>query len=105
MFTKVKNKIQREDYWMKTLLSICSYGLNERAKFMNKRSLIRKHFPPLPRYGELFIDTRTRSKVTNHDLPSDIEIFFSVFLKQFLIKYRSNECQKLLKLLERKIKN
>ena len=59
MFSKVKNKIQREDYWMKTLLIICPYGLNERAKFRNKSSLIRKHFPPLLRYGELFIDTRT----------------------------------------------
>ena len=47
------------------------YVLNERTKFMNKDSPIGKVFPPLPRYGQRFIETRTRSKITNHDLSSD----------------------------------
>ena len=34
--------------------------------------------------------------INNHDLPSDIEIFFN-FLKKCSLKYRSNECRKLLK--------
>ena len=80
---------------MQTLLSHClSYGLNERTNFMNKDSPIGKHFPKLPRYGERFIDTRTRSKITNHDLLSVIDIFFN-FPKQFSLKHGSNKSQKL----------
>ena len=62
---------------------------------MNKDSPIGKHFPKLPRYGERFIDTRTRSKITNHDLLSVIDIFFN-FPKQFSLKHGSNKSQKLL---------
>ena len=81
---------------MQTLLSHClSYGLNERTNFMNKDSPIGKHFPKLPRYGERFIDTRTRSKITNHDLLSVFDIFFN-FPKQFSLKHGSNKSQKLL---------
>ena len=81
---------------MQTLLSHClSYGLNERTKFMNKDSPIGKHFPKLPRYGERFIDTRTRSKISNHDLLAVIDIFFN-FSKQFPLKHGSNKCRKLL---------
>ena len=60
------------------------YCLNERTKFMNKdRGIpIRNLLPSLPLYGERFVDTRTRSKITNHNLSSDIEIFF-IFLKNF----------------------
>ena len=61
-------RLQREDYWMKTLRTVYPYGLNKRTKFMNKDSPIGKLFPPLPIYGERFIDTRTQSKITNHDL-------------------------------------
>ena len=93
-------RLQREDYLMKSRRTIYSYGLNERAKFMNKNSPRSKIFPVLLRCGECFVDTRTGPKITNHDLSSDIEIFFN-FLKQFSIKYRSNECRKL---LERKEK-
>ena len=28
--------IQREDYWIKTLLTVYPYGLNERTKFMSE---------------------------------------------------------------------
>ena len=79
---------------MKTSHIVYRYGLNERIKFMNKDSA--KLFLPLPRYDERFIDIKTRSKITTHDLSFDIEIFFN-FLKQFLFKYRSNKCQMLLK--------
>ena len=80
---------------MKTLHIVYPYGLNAKTKFMNKDSATEKLFPPLPRYAERFIDTRTRSKITTHDLSSDIEFFFN-FLKQFPLKHCRNECQKLL---------
>ena len=62
---------------------------------MNKDSPIGKYFPKLPRYGERFIDTRTRSKISNHDLLAVIDIFFN-FSKQFSLKHGSNKCRKLL---------
>ena len=63
-----------KDYWMKTSHIVYRYGLNERIKFMNKDSA--KLFLPLPRYDERFIDIKTCSKITTHDLSFDIEIFF-----------------------------
>ena len=35
-------RLQREDYWMKTLLTVYPDGLNERSKLMNKDSPIRE---------------------------------------------------------------
>ena len=49
---------------------------------MNKTSPLGKPFLSFPRYGKRFIDTKTRSKITNHNFSFDIEIVFS-FLKQF----------------------
>ena len=72
----LEHRLQREDYCMKTLRTVYPYGLNERTKFMNEDIRL---FPPLPRYGERFIDTRTQSKITNHDLSPDTEIFFKIF--------------------------
>ena len=54
-----------------------------------------KLFSLLAIYAKCFLDTRTRSKITNHDLSSDMEIFFN-FLKKFILKYWSNECRNLL---------
>ena len=44
---------------------------------MNKDSPTGNLFPPLPRYGESYIDTKTPSNITNRDLSSDIEILFN----------------------------
>ena len=63
-------QLQHEDYWMKTLCTVYRYGLNERTKYMNQ-------LPPLQRYGACFINIRKRSKTTNHDLLSNIEISFN----------------------------
>ena len=60
-------QLQSEGYWTKTLCTVYPYGLNERTKFMNKDNLIGRLFPPLPRYGERFVEARTRSKITNRD--------------------------------------
>ena len=54
-------RLQREDYWMKTLHTVFYDALNERTKFMNKRFPKRKVFPQFVRYDEHFIDNRTRS--------------------------------------------
>ena len=102
---------------MQTLLSHClTYGLNERTKCMTSPTVL-KIVPPVNFSlhfidSEHFIDTRTRSKITNHDLLSVIDIFFN-FSKQFSLKHDSNKCRKLLesfnkrvlKLLGRQAKN
>ena len=49
----------------------------------------------LPRYDEHFIDIRTWSKISSHELLPDIGIFLN-FLKQSPLKYYSNVCRKLL---------
>ena len=48
----------------------------------------------MERYGERFIDTRTRSKIINQRLSSESEIFIN-FLKQFSLKCRSKEWRNL----------
>ena len=70
-------RLQREDYWIKTLRTVYLYVITERIKFTNENRHTGKLFPPIPRYDECFIDTRTQSKITNHNLSSDIEIFFN----------------------------
>ena len=32
----LKTRLEREDYWMKTLRTVYPYGLNDRTKLMNK---------------------------------------------------------------------
>ena len=70
------------------------------SEFKNRDSPTGKLFPPLPRYGERFIGNRTRSQITNHDFPSEIEIFFK-FFKQFSLKYRSFRVESCLKALRK----
>ena len=41
----LKYRLQREDYWMKTLRNVYPFELNERTKFMNEDSLIGRLFP------------------------------------------------------------
>ena len=66
----LEQQFQHDDYWMKILCTVQVYDLNKRTKFINKDIFIRRLFPPLPRYGEQLIDTRTQSKITNHDFSS-----------------------------------
>ena len=51
----LKYRLEREDYWIKTLRTVYPYGLNQRTKFMCSSKPIGKLFPPLPRYGERYI--------------------------------------------------
>ena len=80
---------QLQHFWMKKLRAVYPSSPNERTKFINKDSAAWKLFTPLPRYGELFIDTRIRSRISNQRLLCDIEIFIN-FSKQFPLKCRRN---------------
>ena len=75
--------------------SVYTYSLNKRTKFINKDSPIGRLFPPLPRYGEQFLDNRTQPTIINYVLSSDVKIFFN-FQKPFPLKYCSNKSRKLL---------
>ena len=67
---------------------------------MNKESPMERLFQPLPRYGERFADTRTRSKIAYEDLLPVIDILFT-FLKYFPFKYWRTECRSLLETLKK----
>ena len=86
-------RLQREDYWMKTLRTVYPYGLNERTKFMNKGTPTGKLFTSLPRHGAKFVDQRTRTS-RNSRIP-DLEALVTNFFS-FEKEIRSNECRKLL---------
>ena len=61
-----KYRLEREDFWMKKLRTIYPYGLNEKSKDMNKKSLnwpVGKLFPPLARHGQRETENRNRTKV------------------------------------------
>ena len=86
---------------MKTLRTVYPYGLNEKTKFMNKDGPVGKLFPPLPRYGERFLEKRSRASITNRTISSDIEVFLK-YVNTFPVRSRSNECRKLLESLKKK---
>ena len=83
-------RLDREDYWMKTLRTVYPYGLNEKTKKMNKLMPVGKLFSPLSRYGDRQkLVQRTRNGNSNEDLTSFIQ---TVFLKPIAI--RNNFCRK-----------
>ena len=93
----LKYRLEREDYWMKTLRTVYPYGLNDKTKSMNKDIPIGKLFPPVPRYGTKFVDKHTRSttKCRIADLDS---LFHSIF--SFPLEIRNNKVRKLLSKLK-----
>ena len=62
---------------------------------MNNDSPTGRPFLSLLKTSERFVDTRRWSKITNHNILSEIETFLR-FLKLLPFKYRSNEYRKLL---------
>ena len=44
-------RLQREEYWMKTLRTIYPYGLNERVRHNIDNIPIGNLFPPIPRFS------------------------------------------------------
>ena len=87
--------LQREDYWVKTLCFTYPFELSEKPKFINKSVPVGKLFSPPPRYGEHFLNARTRNNFDKRILSFDISISLN-YIKQFPIKSRSDECCKLL---------
>ena len=83
-------RLEKENFWIKTLRSVYPYGLNERVKSMNKEVPTGKLFPPLPRHGTRFVGQRIRSttKARISDLDSLVHTIFS-----FSKEERSNKCR------------
>ena len=52
-------QLKYENYWIKDLVIVYLYGLNDNTKFMNKCILIGRLFPLLARYGEHYIKNTT----------------------------------------------
>ena len=50
-FAAQKHHLQREDYWMRRLHTIYSYGLNKRDKNSHLEQPPEKLFPSFPRFG------------------------------------------------------
>ena len=88
-------RLQREDYWMKTLRTVYPYGLNERTKFMNKDIPVGKLFPPLPRYGDRYVNQRMRTPRSSRNSFLDLDTFLNT-INEFAVDVRANECRKLL---------
>jgi hypothetical protein len=88
-------RLQREDYWMKTLRTIYPYGLNEKTKQMNRELPIGRLFPPIPRYGHKYLETRSRLNRNVVNQLTSLDSFMKHILS-FPPKSRGNELRKLL---------
>lgn len=88
-------RLQREDYWMKTLRTIYPYGLNEKTKQMNRDMPIAKLFPPIPRYGKKYLESRSRLNRNVVNQLTDLDRFME-HITSFPPKSRGNELRKLL---------
>ncbi len=88
-------RLKREDYWMKKLRTVYPYGLNDRTKFMNVDAPVGHLFPALPRYGDKYLEQRSRLN-RNLDNPfSELDIFVE-HVNSIDPKSRGNEVRKLL---------
>ena len=88
-------RLEREDYWMKTLRTVYPYGLNDRAKSINSDVPVGKLFPPLPRHGNKFIDQRARTPRNSTPSHSNLDLLLEQ-INEFPFKERGNLCRKLL---------
>ena len=88
-------RLEREDYWMKTLRTVYPYGLNERTKGMNSEIPVGKLFYPLPRHGEKYINERSRAGLNVIDLNFNLDTFMDM-LSELDVEIRANECRKFL---------
>ena len=90
-----KYRLEREDYWIKTLRTVYPYGLNDRTKSMNTDAPIGKLFPSLPRHGLKYVDQRTRTHRNSTVSHSDLDALMT-HLETIDIKFRANACRKIL---------
>ena len=86
----LKYRLEREDYWMKTLRTVYPYGLNDKTKMMNRNLPVGKLYPPLPRHGTRFLGKRTRSskKCRISNLDSLVHSIFSYHVENRTNKFR-----------------
>ena len=99
-----KYRLQREDYWIKTLRTVYPYGLNDRTKEMCKEKPTGCLFPPLSRYGPRRIQPEQRRVKPPKELPNLIN--FREYIDSFSPSEQGNICRKTLESLKRKnIKN
>ena len=65
-----KLRLEREDFWIKTLRTVYPYGLNEKTKKMNKLAPVGTLFHKLPRQGERkHVTVRRNKEITLKNQP------------------------------------
>ena len=96
-----KYRLEREDYWIKTLSTVYPYGLNDRVKYINSDIPVGKHFPPLPRHGNKFVDQRTRTNRNSTASHCDLDLLLEQ-INAFPYSERGNTCRKLLDSFQQK---
>ena len=90
-----KYRLEREDYWIKTLRTVYPYGLNEKTKSMNSDVPIGQLFPSLPRHGVKYVDQRTRTHRNSTSSHSNLDTLLS-HLETIDIHLRGNATRKIL---------
>ena len=88
-------RLQREDYWMKTLRTVYPYGLNEKTRFMNVNLPAGKLFPGLPRNSNRYLNGRKRDKSFENSHVENLESFMK-YVHNFSPNLKQNECRKVL---------
>ena len=88
-------RLEREDYWIKTLRTVYPYGLNDRVKSINSEIPVGKLFPPLPRHGNKFVDQRLRTPRNSTPSHSDLDLLLEQ-INDAPTAERGNVCRKLL---------
>ena len=94
-------RLEREDFWMKTLRTVYPYGLNDRAKSINSEIPIGKLFPPLPRHGNKYVDHRSRTHRNSTPSHSDLDLLIQQ-IRESPAKDQGNKCRKLLDSFQQK---
>ena len=95
-------RLQPDDYWIKTLGTVCPSRMNQQAKFMYTNKPIDKSLPSLPRYGERSRDTRKRLVDNENNLYLNLNSFINLLIF-FDVKTRTNECRKQIEKLNRNL--
>ena len=78
-----KKRLEREDYWIKTIRTVYPYGLNDKVKQGKDEVPVGKLFNPLPRHG-LRQPVQTRARTGGN--PNDsIDSFFLKFFRKIKV--------------------
>ena len=86
-----KKRLEREDYWIKTMRTVYPYGLNDKTKEMCSELPVGNLFNKIPRYG---MRNKLQVRTKNGGNPyTDIDTFVDDIFKQ-PINERANFCRK-----------